>query len=156
MYRLVRITSNDYRDYRRSYAKIEYSFFLKGEEDPWLAKKVKEFTQNQINTKGEFLDEVEDPKRELYFFKDENDEIQGIAILIFDSNACHIYQFAVFEKGKGLGTILYNEIFKIIEERKPYKITLHCLFDGAKVFWKKLGFKEKANHIFEKKCRWKS
>ena len=156
MYRLVRITSNDYRDYRRSYEKIEYSFFKKGEEEPLLAQKVREMTKGAIKGKGEFLDEVEDSKRELYFFKNENDEIKGIAILVFDSNICDIYQFAVFAKGKGLGTLLYNEILKIIKEHKPYKITLFCPYEGASLFWKKQGFKCKSEFFLEKKCNWKS
>lgn len=156
MYRLVRITSNDYRDYRRSYEKIEYSFFKKGEEEPLLAQKIREMTKGAINGKGEFLNEVEDSKRELYFLKDQNDEIKGIAILIFDNNSCDIYQFAVFEKGKGIGTLLYNELLKVIEEHKPHKLTLFCPYDGAIIFWKKLGFKQKSQFFFEKKCHWKS
>lgn len=82
MHRIVRITSNDYRNYRRTYSKIEYSFFKKGEENPWITRTVREMIQGAIKGKGEFLDEVEDPERELYFFEVDN-EIQGIFELIF-------------------------------------------------------------------------
>ncbi len=101
MYRLIRITSNDYRNFRKAYSKINYSFFLKGKEQPLLSKQINEMTQSAIKGKGEFLDEVEDPKNELYFFEMDG-EIQGIVELVFFSNnVCNIYQFAVFKNGKG-------------------------------------------------------
>jgi len=79
LHRLVRITSNDYREYRRAYTRIEYSFF---------------------------------------------------------------------EKGKGLGTILYNEVLKIIKQHKCKRIELWCPFVGAQIFWRKKGFSLKTKDGF--------
>ena len=90
MYRLRRITPNDYRDFRRSYKKIEYSFFKKGEEQPGISQKVTEMIQFAIKGKGEFLDWVENPKHELFFFEI-NGEIQGITELVFSQNLCDIH-----------------------------------------------------------------
>lgn len=152
MYRLIRITSDDYRNFRRVYSKIEYSFFKKGEEQPEVIKTIMEMTQNFIKGKGEFLDEVENPNNELYFFTIDG-KIQGIVELIFsqNSNSCNIYQFAVFEHGKGWGTIFYQETLKIIKEHNSKKISLWCPYDGAQIFWRKQGFVPKQNNLFEKR-----
>jgi len=108
-------------------------------------------TQGAIKGKGDFLNEVEDPERELYFFEVDG-ETQGIVELIFSQNVCTIYQFAVFEHGKGLGTILYKEVLKIIQDHQIRKITLWCPYDGAQIFWRKQGFKPKSNFVFEKRA----
>ena len=152
MHRLRRITSNDYRDFRRSYSKIEYSFFKKGEEQPELSNIVKKMIQFAIKGKGEFLDWVEDPKNELFFLEVDG-EIYGITELVFSQNTCDIHQFAVFEKGNGWGTILYEEILKIIKEHKCRKISLWCPYEGAQAFWRKQGFKPLSNFFFEKKVK---
>ena len=150
MNRLVRITSEDYRNFRRAYSKIEYSFFKKGEEQPWITKQVREMTEAAIKGKGEFLDEVENPKNELYFLEIDG-EIQGIVELIFSQQVCDIYQFAVFERGKGWGTKFYEEVLKIIKEHNCKKITLWCPYEGAQFFWQKQGFSAKPKAFFEKR-----
>lgn len=150
-HQLIRATSNDYRTFRKAYQNINYSFFLKGEEQPLLSKKINEMTQSAIKGRGEFLDEVENPNKEIYFFEVDG-EIQGIVELIFSANnICNIYQFAVFEQGKGLGTLFYEEVLKIIKEHHSRKITLWCPYDGAQVFWRKQQFNPKPNAFFEKR-----
>lgn len=141
MYRLVRITSDDYRDYRRTRAKIEYSYFPKGEEIPGLATMIREITASEIPGKGKFLDLMEKNKNAFYFLKD-GDEIKGIAELIFDDvkHTCNICEFAVMQHGEGLGTTLYQEVLEIIKERKATKMFLWCPFAGAQIFWQKMGF----------------
>ena len=152
MYRLRRITPNDYRDFRRAYSRIEYSFFKKGEEEPGLARQVREMIQFAIKGKGEFLNWVEDPKNELYFFEIDG-EIQGIVELVFDNTTCDIHQFAVFEQCKGWGTKFYEEVLKIIKEHNCRKITLWCPYDGAQIFWRKQGFTPRPKCFFEKKVK---
>lgn len=144
MYRLVRITSADYRDYRRTRAKIEYSYFPKGQEKPALASMIRKITESEIPGRGEFLDLVEKDKNAFYFLKDD-DEIKGIAELIFTDaeQLCDICEFAVLQHGEGLGTILYQEVLKVIKERRATKILLWCPFEGAQIFWRKMGFKVK-------------
>ena len=149
MVRLIRITSDDYRNFRRAYSKIEYSFFKKGEENPWISKQVREMTQWAIKTKMEFLDEVKNPNKELYFFEVDG-EIQGITELIFSKKLCNIYEFAVFEHGKGWGSILYEEVLKIIKEHGSKKITLWCPYAGSQVFWVKKGFSPRPKGFFQK------
>ena len=153
MYCLVRITSNDYREYRKAYSKIQYSFFKKGEEDYNIINTVTEGIQSCIKTKSEFLKHVEAKKNELYFFYVE-DEIQGIAELIFDGEMCNILEFAVFKHGQGLGTALYEEILKIIKMHKSKKIILYCPFEGAQVFWYKKGFSIDKKWIYKKKVKY--
>lgn len=160
LYRLVRITSDDYRDYRRTRAKVQYSFFPKGEEITGVAGLISKMTESEIPGKGDFLDLMEKDKNAFYFFKDE-DEIKGIAELIFDDakHQCNICEFAVLQHGEGLGTILYQEVLKVIKERKATKIVLWCPFKGAQIFWQKMGFGVKEvldprrGYIFGKRVR---
>lgn len=152
MHRLRRVTPSDYRDFRRSYSKIEYSFFKKGQEQPELSQKIREMTKFAIKSRIEFLNWVEDPKNELFFFEVDG-EIQGIVELVFSQNVCDIHQFAIFEKGMGWGTILYEEVLNIIKEHKCRKITLWCPYEGAQVFWRKQGFKTLPKFFFEKKVK---
>lgn len=150
MYRLVRVTSNDYRNFRKAYSKIEYSFFKKGEEQPLINKQVREMIQFAIKGKGEFLNDIENPNNELYFLEIDG-EIQGIVHLIFFNNVCNIYQFAVFEHFKGWGSLFYEEVLKIIKDHKCKRIILWCPYEGAQVFWKKKGFLPQPKFYFEKK-----
>lgn len=140
MNHLVRLTSSNYRDYRRSMNKVEYSFANKnGTQNLLNAKIATEFSRDYILGKGEFLDMIEKPEVEMYVFRNDAEENIGIVILTFSKRSCNIHDFAVFEKGKGLGTELYEEIKKIIIS-KSKEITLFCPFEGAQEFWKTMGF----------------
>ncbi len=152
MYRLIRLTSQDYRNYRKVYSNIKYSFFKKGEEKPYLVSKVREALMAQIKGKGDYLSDIEDPNQELYFLEIDGN-IQGFVQLIFHHNFCNIYEFAVFEHYKGWGTLLYDEVLKIVREKGLRWIKLYCPFDGAKVFWLKKGFSPRANNLFEKRIK---
>lgn len=140
MVHLVRITNKDYKYYRRSYAKIEYSFRLKDEPQMLISKEQKQFTDAAILKKGEFLDELEKPGVEMYFVKDEQEEIVGIITIYAEAKRAYINMFAVFEKGKGIGTEAYNVLKEMFIERKIKLVRLLCPFNGARVFWVKQGF----------------
>ena len=148
---LVRLTSDDYPKYRKTYARISYSIFRKGEEQFLDQEMVRKAVHDQIKTRTKFLKEVNDPNYEFYFYTDHNGQIQGFVELIFDGCFCNLYEFAVFQKGKGLGAKLYSEIQNIIQQRGCKKIILWCPFEGSKVFWRKMGFSSKPNDIFIKR-----
>lgn len=139
LYRLVRITSDDYRDYRRTRSKVDYSYFPKGESHPVFEKIVRDACESAIPTKWEFLENIAAKDKAAYFFKD-GDEIKGIVELVFTNNECNILEFSVLERGKGLGTIFYEEILKVIKEKRATKIILWCPFPGAQEFWRSMGF----------------
>lgn len=155
-YCLVRLTSNDYRDFRRSYSRIRYSFFENEEEHHAAVELACKFaTETATRTKGEFLDDVESSNHEMYFFKVDG-EIQGYFELILKDKVCEIYEFSVFEHKKGWGSILYEEVYKLIKERGFIAIELACPFLGAQIFWQKKGFKsmyKKQQLIFRKRVR---
>jgi hypothetical protein len=137
---LVRITNQDYRDYRRSYAKIEYSFSLKGERQFTISKEMKRLTDASILKKGEFLDMIEMPQFELYFIKNEQDEIIGITTLTVEPKRAIIDMFAVFEKEQGIGKEAFVLVKDLLKSKGVRLVRLICPFDGAKEFWKKQGF----------------
>lgn len=153
---LVRLTSNDYRNFRRSYSRIRYSFFENDEDDRAAVDLACRFaTETSTRTRGEFLNDVESPNREMYFFMIDG-EIQGFFELIFKDKVCEIFEFAVFDHKKGWGSILFEEAYNIIKERECLKIELSCPFEGAQVFWQKKGFKpfyRNKQLIFRKKVR---
>ena len=142
--RLIRATSTDYRTFRRAYERIEYSFFKKGEEKPSFAKEIMKETYDiaPIYGKGEYLDLLESPGFEIYFFEIDK-EVMGIVELVFSETECNIRNFSVFEHGKGFGTIMFQETINIIRSHKSQKITLWCPYIGSQFFWKKMGFRQK-------------
>lgn len=156
-HRLLRLTSNDYRNFRRAYSRIRYSFCENEEENKAAIDLACRFaTETNTRTRGEFLNDVENPNREMYFFMVDG-EIQGFFELIFKDKVCDIFEFAVFEHHKGWGSILFEEAYKIIKERECVKIELVCPFEGAQIFWQKKGFKAMYRNqqlIFRKKVRW--
>ena len=136
MNHLVRMTKDDYRDYRRTYMSVNYSFEIKGQpKRKGLSERVKEFYNDMV------LSMLESGTFEFYFLKDESEKIIGYTILSFPENKCIIEQFAVLEEGKGLGSLLFQKTLEIVKFKKLKKITLWCPFLGAQEFWKKMGFK---------------
>ena len=71
---------------------------------------VRELSNNFLNSiigKGDFLDIMAHPEKyELYFFKNDAEETIGVLTLVFSDKSCYIAEFAVFDRGKGLGTDL--------------------------------------------------
>ena len=152
-YCLVRLTSNDYRNFRDAYSRIVYSFCEKGKGGDKIAEAIsaKIATDTSLRTRNEFLRDIQ--KREMYFFQIDG-ENQGFVELIFNEKLCTIQEFSVFERDKGWGSILLEETMRLIKERGCLKIELWCPFPGAQVFWQKKGFKpfyKKQQCIFEKK-----
>lgn len=140
-YCLIRLTPNDYRNFRKAYSKFRYSFFENDEgNQEAVALACKIATETSTRTRGEFLNDVENPNREMYFFQVDG-ETQGYLELIFEGKVASIYEFAVFEHGKGWGTILYEEAEKIIKAHECVRIELWCPYEGAQIFWGKKGFK---------------
>lgn len=147
MYRLIRATSSDYRTYRRSFEKLEYSFFEKEEENSSLTKKIMKdaYDVEPIYGRGKYLDLIESANFEIYFFEKDG-EVIGFVELIFSEAVCTINNFSVFEHGKGLGTLMFQETLNIIRSHHSQKITLWCPYNGAQIFWKKMGFQKKAKY----------
>lgn len=141
---LVRITDTDYRDYRRSYEKIEYSFRTKDEPEFVIPNDKKSFMDASILKKGEFLNEIESPGVEMYFIKNENKEIVGITTLFLKQKGkqkrCIIGMFAVFQKAQGLGTKALQEVKELLKSKGVSIVRLDCPFKGAQAFWEKKGF----------------
>jgi len=161
---LVRLTDNDYRDYRRSFSKIVYSMNQKGKPQVISEEAVNEFSNSFLGGgiigKGDFLDMMSQPEKyALYFLKNDDEQIIGVLSLLFREKSCYIGEFAVFERGKGLGTELYA---LALEEMRPRNVRLIELsspvpFAGAREFWKKMGFSLKygSNSVFEKMVRFR-
>ena len=149
MYRLIRITSDDYR---RAYSRIAYSYMPRGQENPMLSNKVREMTVSRVIGEGGFLDMVENPDNEFYFLKSD-DQIIGLTELNFSLKSCTITNFAVFEQGKGIGTILCQETKRVIQEHGIRNVELWCPFAGAQIFWKKMGFRNTRGDTFVGRVR---
>lgn len=131
----VRLTRDDYRNLRRTYEKIEYSYFENGKEELFNHALAKKIINSSIRTRPEFLKDLETPGRELYFFK-EGDEIKGFLELFFSGNKCDIIEFVVLEKGNGWGSVMLNKAMDIIYAHSEIRmIMLWCDFAGAQVFW---------------------
>lgn len=98
---LIGITENDYREYRKNFSKVEYSFARRGEAFPVPMKQIREVTNITILKKWEFLEVMKDPKHAFYFYKNDEGETIGIVFLKFTGKTCTIAEFSVFEHLKG-------------------------------------------------------
>ena len=107
---LIGITENDYREYRKNFSKVEYSFARRGEVFPVPMKQIREVTNITILKKWEFLEVMKDSKYAFYFYKKDEGETIGIVFLKFTGKTCTIAEFSVFEHLKGLGTKLYQAV----------------------------------------------
>lgn len=153
MAKLVPITEKDYREYRKSFSKIQYSFSKKGESRPIPMELIHDASMVGILKKGEFLDIIEDPRVAMYFLKNSENEIIGVTALAFQNGICDIKEFAVFDEGKGIGRELYELVSDVCRQRGVYEQTLWCpfTFEGSRAFWEKLGFYQKRRDTFYKR-----
>ena len=145
---LSTITENDYREYRKCFTKVKYSITKKGEPLSYPIGLLHDSYMNVILGKGDFLDVVKNPQNSLFFYKDDTDETIEIVFLTFKGKICTIAEFSVFDHFNGNGTKLYKEVANLCREKGVYDIELWCPFEGAKEFWKKMGFYEKRDTHF--------
>ena len=139
-YCLVRLTSDDYREFRRAYSKLVYSIYDKKMMLYPLEEQItRRALEEEMRTRTMFRNDVESTERELYFFQKDGENV-GFVELAFHKGKCDIVEFFVFERYKGYGTIMWNETLKIARVRKPSRIELWTPYMGAQIFWKKMGF----------------
>ena len=81
------------------------------------------------------------------FVVENEDEIVAFGAVGNENRVCKILDFFVETKHqrKGIGTFFVNSVIKTAKKKRMKKIVLYCEFKGAMEFWKKMGFKEKAN-----------
>lgn len=139
-YCLVRLTSNDYREFRRAYSKLIYSIYDKKLMLYFLEAQItRKALEKEMRTRTAFVNDVESSEREMYFFQKDGENI-GFFELAFHKGKCDIVEFFVYERYKGYGTIMWNEALKIAKNRKPSRIELWTPYIGAQIFWSKMGF----------------
>ncbi len=147
---LVRLTQNDYRDYRRTCSKISYSFHRDGDDPEFIPYElIRELSNKEIMGKGDFLNFIESSNIEMYFLKNSDEQIIGFVCFKFSDKDCYIAEFAVFEKRKGLGSELFELSKDIMKARGCNSISLSCPFLGSQEFWRKMGFYPKFHSMFE-------
>jgi len=145
-----RATEKDYEAYIKLSQTTYYSMELKGSLKP-----------NTINA-NVFILSAKGREQERFnnyanagniIIAEENEKMIAFAVVVIEWRVCKIFDFVVASEyqGKGKGTSFAKYIIKEAKKKnRAKKSWLCCEFDGAKVFWEKLGFKERANGIFEK------
>lgn len=137
MFQIVRATKNDYQEYRTAYENITFSVGINGEcISPYT-------NSNQVASVDQktFQKYFYDHRIGIFFLKDDN-IIKGIAELTYWGRSCHIAVLAVFEHGKGLGTLFYQGIEDNLISHGYKRVFLFCPFDGARQFWLKQGYSQ--------------
>ena len=139
-YCLVRLTSDDYREFRRAYSKLIYSIYDKKFMLYPLEEQItRKALEQEMRTRTKFRNDVESAEREMYFFQKDGETI-GFFELSFHKGKCDIVEFFVFERYNGYGTIMWEEALKIARVRTPSRIELWTPYIGAQIFWKRMGF----------------
>ena len=142
MYRAVRVTTDDYRDFRKAYSKMVFSIYDKKYVLKTFAYEQaisRQALEESMRTRTKFLEDLADPNREMYFFK-KDDEIIGFFELFYHKGKCDISDFFVFERYQGHGTHMWEATYAIAKKRKASRIELWSPYGGAQMFWKKMGF----------------
>ena len=90
-------------------------------------------------------------KEEKMYVVEDEEEIVAFGAVGEENRVCKILDFFVVRKHqrKGVGTFFVNSVIKAAKKKRMKKIVLYCEFKGAMEFWKKMGFKEKANRDIE-------
>lgn len=149
---LISLTKDDFREYRKEFGKVEYSFTKKGEPPLMEAGLIKQLSMTALMNRNDYNQIMDSPRSTLYLFKsDEDNQTIGVLAVTFDKKICTISEFCVFEHFKGLGTKLFEEVCALCREKGTYEIELWCGFPGSQEFWKKLGFYERKPFIFYKR-----
>ena len=139
-YCLVRLTSDDYREFRRAYNKLVYSIYDKAKLMYLVENQVtRKALEKETKTRTKFIEDANSQEREMYIFKKDGEAI-GYVEFAFHKGKCDIVEFFVFERYKGYGTIMWNEALKVARLRTPSRIELWTPYAGAKIFWSKMGF----------------
>lgn len=134
--------------YRRAFARLDYSYFPDSEISEQKKKEIRNRASQGLFNSQEYESQLSQASVELYFIKNEKDEIIGATNLFFDNKGskCILYigEFFLYNeyKRKGLGTIVFNLILEKARERKVFKIEMWCPFLGAQKFWEKMGFRQ--------------
>lgn len=138
---LVRMTEKDYKDYKNSMSKIEYSIKCNESSHKLIPSQlIREISEATILKEEEFIELINKSIHEFYFFKNACSEIIGIVVLSIQQKTCTINEFCVFETQKGYGTELLSLVVKTLQLKRIKYIELFCPFAGAQQFWKKKGF----------------
>lgn len=142
------MTTGDYRAYRKCYTNITYSYVVDGDPSPLADEIIRKTTEKEVWSKPMFTDVMlNHPEIELYFFKDESDNILGVTSMELDqaNHTCYIGEFIVYTRRQGHGTEFFNLIMEYILEKKKFikRFEIRCpdTLAGARIFWTKKGFR---------------
>ena len=145
-YRLIRATlkSDSYDLYRKLFLETEYSILIgKRQQLPPYAKLMMQINAAKyLWTEEKFLEIINDPNQAVYFFET-NGKINGFSYIVYKGVDCDIVDFAVHDKGKGLGRTYFQQLRKEFSKHGVSTIRLQCPahLQGAQAFWRKIGFR---------------
>lgn len=85
-------------------------------------------------------------------------KVVGVTCLVRDQTHNHLRTIYVLPayQGKGVGSLLWNEVKKFVEETKPTTTHVATYNMQAISFYKKIGFKETGKLFTEERFRFKS
>ena len=100
--------------------------------------------QSKITASPEemFKEIMENPSKEIMFltFKKSYKDL-GFAVISFNNaGAAEIEMFSVYERGTGFGSVFYIKLEGYLKERDIMLVKVKCPYEGAKKFWKRIGF----------------
>lgn len=144
MYRAIRVTTDDYRDFRKASSKMVLSIYDKKDllrVYPMEQVVSKRAFEESIRTRTKFIQDVLEPNREMYFFLKDDEQI-GFFELFYHKGKCDIVEFFVFDRYHGHGTHMWEIAMEMIKARKPSRVELWSPYRGAQIFWEKMGFEK--------------
>lgn len=116
--------------------KLELNEALKRDEE--LQKQTKTTTSPEEM----FKEIMDDPNKKIMFFSFKKSyKDMGFAVLNFNNaGTAEIEMFSVYERGAGFGRIFLIKLETYLKERDIMLVKVNCPYEGAKKFWKRIGF----------------
>lgn len=140
----------------------DFDAFMKVSEDTCYSMELKGSPKQNCIQSGclTFFLNREDAKRAFMkieqegaiLFLEQEKNIIAYAVVKRQGRVYEILDFVVTRQKQlqGIGTYFANAIIKEAKKLRMKRMWLYCEFQGAMEFWRKMGFKEKAQGNFEK------
>lgn len=150
-------TLDDAKRYKKAFERLSYSYYVIPDKNNLEQIKRTEFENKRNKAMMQEQVALDDVKALAYlckpnytsFFLQKDGEDIGMATVLFpDSSSAFIDNLYVFKHLNGYGSMFYKLLEGHFKAQNINNITLDCGFNGAKVFWKKMGFTALSSSTF--------
>lgn len=146
-YSLEKATSDDFERFEFGYNKMIFSSTIINNKSNLKTSLLKDkIIQKERGglpkAERHFFDNImsEDNSDIIFIFSDKKNFDDGFTVVKVIDKVAYIQVFTVYKHLEGLGCIFYTKLENYFKEFGISKIVIRVPYDGAQVFWRKMGF----------------